>query len=92
MHSEYSELKENSMGNSAVQKHVHPALVLRPLLLRLFALTPLASLHHLLIAPSHFRFNAFHNAKHLFRMEISFPIYTTLPEMQLGLKTKNLCM
>jgi hypothetical protein len=28
---------------------LHPALVLRPFVLRLFALTPLANLHHLLI-------------------------------------------
>jgi hypothetical protein len=37
------------MGNSSVHKGVHPVLVLRPILLGLFVLTPLANLHHFLI-------------------------------------------
>jgi hypothetical protein len=70
---------------------IHPAIVLRPFSIRLFALTPLANLHHFLIC-AHFRFNflrlaAFCYANPLFLIGISFFIYAQfLHECYQGVK------
>jgi hypothetical protein len=61
------------------QFHIHRTLVLRPLILRLITLTPLANLRHFLIL-YHFRFNAlrlavFYCAEPSFLAGISYFIY-----------------